>query len=122
MIACEPETGAPLAASLAAGEPVEVDYRPSFVDGAGSKALLPAMWERARPLVADAVAVPLDDTAAAVRLLATRAHVVAEGAGALPLAAALAGHGGDGPGRLHRLGREHRPRPAGDDPRRRHPG
>ena len=96
VIACEPETGAPLAASLAAGEPVQVDYRPSFVDGAGSKALLPAMWERARPLVSTAVAVPLADTAEAVRLLATRAHVVAEGAGALSVAAALAGHGGEG--------------------------
>jgi threonine dehydratase len=96
VIACEPETGAPLAASLATGEPVAVDYRPSFVDGAGSKALLPAMWERARSLVAGAVAVPLEEAAAAVRLLATRAHIVAEGAGALPLAAALAGHGGTG--------------------------
>jgi len=96
VIACEPETGAPLTASLAAGEPVAVDYRPSFVDGAGSKALLPAMWERARPLVAGAVAVPLEEAGAAVRLLATRAHVVAEGAGALPLAAALAGQGGTG--------------------------
>jgi threonine dehydratase len=73
-----------------------VDYTPSFVDGAGSKALLPAMWERARTLVAGAVPVSLDQAAAAVRLLATRAHVVAEGAGALPLAAALAGHGGTG--------------------------
>ena len=96
VVACEPETGAPLAASLAAGEPRAVDYEASFVDGAGSKALLPAMWERARPLVAGAVAVPLADVAAAVRLLATRARVVAEGAGALALAAALAGHGGDG--------------------------
>lgn len=96
VIACEPETGAPLAASLAVGEPIGVDYRPSFVDGAGSKALLPPMWEHARRLVSAAVAVPLDQAAAAVRLLATRAHVVSEGAGALPLAAALAGHGGDG--------------------------
>jgi threonine dehydratase len=96
VIACEPETGAPLAASFAAGEAVSVEYRASFVDGAGSKALLPAMWERARRLVADAVAVPLADVAESVRLLATRAHVVAEGAGALGLAAALAGRGGTG--------------------------
>jgi threonine dehydratase len=96
VVACVPATGAPLAASYAAGEPVAVDYRASFVDGAGSKALLPAMWERARSLVADAVAVPLDEVAEAVRLLATRAHVVAEGAGALALAAALAGRGGEG--------------------------
>jgi threonine dehydratase len=96
VVACEPETAAPLAASLAAGEPTPVDYRPSFVDGAGGKGVLPAMWERARPLLHGAVAVPLADTAAAVRLLAERAHVVAEGAGALALAAALAGHGGSG--------------------------
>jgi len=54
------------------------------------------MWERARTLVSLAVAVPLEDVAAAVRLLATRGRVVAEGAGALSLAAALAGHGGTG--------------------------
>jgi threonine dehydratase len=96
VVSCEPESGAPFAASLAAGEALTVDYEASFVDGAGSKALLPAMWERARPLVAAAVAVPLADVAAAVRLLATRARVVAEGAGGLALAAALAEHGGDG--------------------------
>jgi threonine dehydratase len=96
VVACEPETGAPLAASLAAGAPVTVAYTPSFVDGAGSKALLPPMWERAQALVSDAAAVPLDAVAEAVRILAGRAHVVAEGAGALALAAALAGHGGTG--------------------------
>ena len=96
VVACEPATGAPLAASLAAGEPVAVDYTASFVDGAGSKALLAAMWDDALDLVDAAVAVPLADVAAAVRLLATRARVVAEGAGSLALAAALAGHGGTG--------------------------
>jgi threonine dehydratase len=96
VVACEPETGAPLAASLAAGRPVAVDYVPSFVDGAGSKALLPAMWERARSLVEAAVALSPADVASAVRVLATRAHVVAEGAGALAPGAALAGHGGEG--------------------------
>jgi threonine dehydratase len=96
VVACEPETGAPLTASLAAGRPVQVDYRASFVDGAGSKALLPAMWDRAQELVAAAVALSLDEVADAVRVLATRARVVAEGAGALALAAALAGHAGQG--------------------------
>ena len=96
VFACEPETGAPLAASLAAGEPVEVDYTPSFVDGAGSKALLPPMWERARPLLAGAFTLTLDETAAAVRLLAERARVVAEGAGALSVAAAMSGRAGGG--------------------------
>ena len=96
VIACEPATGAPLTASLAAEESTQVEYTASFVDGAGSKALLPAMWERARTLVAGAVALPLADVADAVRVLAARGHVVAEGAGALSLAAALGGHAGDG--------------------------
>ena len=94
VLACEPETGAPLAASLAAGEPVGVDYTASFVDGAGGKSLLPAMWEQARPLLAGAATVTLDETAAAVRLLAERARVVAEGAGALSVAAAMSGRRG----------------------------
>ena len=88
VVTAEPETAAPLAASLRAGAPVEIDYRPSFVDGAGGRALLPTMWERARALVDEAVAVPLVDVEAALRVLSSRAHVVAEGAGALALAAA----------------------------------
>ena len=88
IVAAEPETAAPLAAALAAGGPAEIDYRPSFVDGAGGRALLPTMWERAAGLVDEAVAVPLDDVAEAMRELATRGRVVAEGAGALALAVA----------------------------------
>jgi len=94
--AVEPDTGAPLTASLAVGEPRKVDYEPSFVDGSGSPALLPKMWELARGVLDGAVSVSLDETATAVRLLAERGRVVAEGAGALSLAAALAGHGGTG--------------------------
>ena len=89
--AAEPETAAAVGAALAAGEPREADFTPSFVDGAGARMVLPDMWERAKPLLAGAVAVSLGDTAAAVRLLAERARVVAEGAGALALAAALSG-------------------------------
>jgi len=89
IVVAEPETAAPLATSLAAGEPREIEFRPSWVDGAGGRALLPGMWERARGLVDEAVAVPLAEVAEAVRLLASRAHVVAEGAGALALAVAL---------------------------------
>jgi threonine dehydratase len=96
VIAVEPETGAPLTASLPAGESRAVEFRPSFVDGSGSRALLPKMWGLAQELVDAAAAVSLDETAAAVRLLAERARVVAEGAGALSLAAARAGHGGTG--------------------------
>jgi len=89
VVTAEPETGAPLAAALAAGEPREIEFATSWVDGAGGPALLPGMWERARELVDEAVAVPLAEVEEAVRLLASRAHVVAEGAGALALAAAL---------------------------------
>jgi threonine dehydratase len=96
VITAEPATAAPLAAALAAGAPTEIDYLPSFVDGAGGRALLPTMWDRGRELVDGAVAVPLDEVAAAMRLLATRARVVAEGAGALALAAALRGDAGEG--------------------------
>jgi threonine dehydratase len=88
VVTVEPETGAPMAAALAAGGPTEIEFRPSFVDGAGGRALLPTMWDRASGLVDEAVAVPLDEVAEAIRLLASRARVVAEGAGALALAAA----------------------------------
>ena len=88
IVTAEPETAAPLAAAMRTGAPTEIEFRPSFVDGAGGRALLPTMWERARELVDEAVAVPLDEVAEAMRLLAGRAHVVAEGAGALALAAA----------------------------------
>jgi threonine dehydratase len=91
IFAVEPETAAPLNATLAAGSPQEIEYQPSFVDGAGGRAVLPQMWEAARGLIDGARKISLDDTAAAVRLLAERTRVVAEGAGALAVAAALAG-------------------------------
>jgi threonine dehydratase len=87
--AVEPEPGAPLTAAFAAGEPQEIDFRASFVDGAGGPAVLPAMWPLVREVLDGAFAISLDDTAEAVRVLARRARVVAEGAGALALAAAL---------------------------------
>jgi threonine dehydratase len=92
--AVEPETGAPLTAALERGEARPVEYRVSFVDGSGAPELLPAMWSHAHGLLDGAFAVSLDGTAAAVRFLVERARVVAEGAGALALAAALE-HGWD---------------------------
>ena len=92
----EPETAAPLAASLAAGEPRTVEYLPSFVDGAGGRLVLQRMWPLLQEIVDQAFVASLDETAAAVRLLAERASVVAEGAGALAVAAALAGRAGTG--------------------------
>ena len=87
--AVQPASAAALAASLDADVPVPVAYSASFVDGAGAKVVLPRMWPRLRSLVAGAPVVSLDATAAAVRLLAERHHVIAEGAGALSVAAAL---------------------------------
>jgi threonine dehydratase len=94
---CEPETGAPVTAAIANGRvPTKIDYRPSFIDGAGSGALLPKMWEHARNLVDDAFSITLEDASAGVRLLLERARVVGEGAAGLPVAAAMAGLGGPG--------------------------
>jgi threonine dehydratase len=92
----EPETAAALAAAMAAGEPVDVDYQASFVDGAGSRRVLDSMWPLVRPLVDAAFAIPVSEAAAALRLLAERVRVIAEGAGALAPAAALSGRAGTG--------------------------
>ena len=91
MWVAEPETGAPVTAARAAGHPVDVEYTPSFVDGSGAKALIPRVWELGHRLVDGSLALTLDETAAALRLVAERARVIAEGAGALPVAAALSG-------------------------------
>ena len=96
IITAEPETGAALHAALAAGEPVDVDYQPSFVDGSGSRRVLDQMWPRLREVVDAAHPVSIADTEAAVRTLAERVRVIAEGAGALSTAAALAGRAGSG--------------------------
>jgi threonine dehydratase len=92
----EPDTAAPLAATLASGSPQAVDYRASFVDGSGSKVLLPRMWSLAEPLVDGSFTASLEETAGAVRTLAERARVIAEGAGALATAVALSGRAGGG--------------------------
>ena len=92
VIGVEPETAAPLARSLAAGTPQEFkEWKASFVDGAGGQSVFPRMWERMKPLVDDSLVVSLDETRRAMRLMAEKARVIAEGAGALPLAAVLSG-------------------------------
>jgi threonine dehydratase len=94
---CEPETGAPVAATIANGRtPVAVDFTPSFIDGAGSGSLLSVMWERANELVTDGFAIPLVEAADAVRLLLERARIVGEGAAGLAVAAAVSGRAGTG--------------------------
>jgi len=92
----EPDTAAALSAAFAAGHPADVDYRPSFVDGSGSRRVLDSMWPLVAPLVDGALAIPVSEVAAAVRVLAERARVIAEGAGALALAGALSGRAGAG--------------------------
>ncbi len=94
--AAEVETAAPLSASLAAGKPVEVDYTPSFVDGIGSGALLPEMWSLVKKLLDGALVSSLAEIANAIRLLHKHNQVIAEGAGAASVAAALAGKAGNG--------------------------
>ncbi|HEX6932347.1 MAG TPA: threonine/serine dehydratase [Streptosporangiaceae bacterium] len=96
IITAEPATGCALAAALLAGHPVDAGYRASFVDGAGSGRVLDVMWPQVSALVDEALAIPLDDVAAAIRVLAERVRVIAEGAGALSVAAALAGRAGGG--------------------------
>jgi threonine dehydratase len=97
LYAVEVEGAAPLAASLAAGRPEVVDYRSSFVDGIGSKTVMPPMFELASAHLDGALTVTVAEVAAAVRLLAERNRVVAEGAGAAPVAAALSGRLGARP-------------------------
>jgi len=93
---CEVATATPLSAAFAANAPVSVDRTPSFVDGIGGRGVLPEMWPLLRAMVNEALVSSVDEVASAVRVLVERAHVVAEGAGATPVAAALAGRGGRG--------------------------
>jgi threonine dehydratase len=94
----EPETAAPAALSFEKGSPqVFSDWKPSFVDGAGGQSMFPRMWERMKPVVDGYLVVTLESTKNAMRLLAEKARIIAEGAGALPVAAALSGKAGKGP-------------------------
>jgi threonine dehydratase len=94
----EPETAAPAALSFKMDSPqVFKDWQASFVDGAGGQSMFPRMWERMKPVVDDYFVVSLEETRRAMRLMAEKARVISEGAGALPLAAALSGKVGKGP-------------------------
>jgi threonine dehydratase len=94
----EPETAAPAALSFEKDSPqVFKDWKASFVDGAGGQSMFPRMWDRMKPLVDDYIVVTLEETKKAMRLMAEKTRVISEGAGALPLAAALTGKAGQGP-------------------------
>lgn len=96
VLACEVQTAAPLAAALAAGAPRAIPYTPSFIDGIGAPFVLPEMWPRLTGLLDGSLVMTPAEVAAAIRLLVERNHVVAEGAGATPVAAALSGKAGGG--------------------------
>lgn len=96
ILACEVETASPLSVSLKAGEPRTVNYTASFVDGIGGKSILNEMWPMVRELLDGSIVMSLTEVASTIRLLAERNHVVAEGAGATPVAAALSGKAGSG--------------------------
>ena len=98
ILGAEPETAAPGAASFAAGGPrVFEKWQASFVDGAGGKSIFPRMWERMQGVVDGSIVVTLDEVRRAIRLVAEKTRVIMEGAGALPVAAALSGKAGEGP-------------------------
>ena len=94
----EPETAAPAALSFKMGSPqVFTEWNASFVDGAGGQSMFPRMWERIKSLVDDYIVVSLEETKRAMRIMAEKTRIISEGAGALPLAAALTGKAGNGP-------------------------
>ena len=94
----EPETAAPGALSFAKQSPQTfTEWKQSFVDGAGGKSIFPRMWQRMRPVADGSIVVSLEETRQAMRLLAEKSRVIAEGAGALSVAAALSGKAGKGP-------------------------
>jgi threonine dehydratase len=96
IFASEVETAAPLAPSLAAGEPVKIEYKASFVDGMGSTTILSEMWPLVSRLVNSSIVLSLKQIADAIKLLIERSRVIAEGAGGSSLAAALSGKAGEG--------------------------
>jgi threonine dehydratase len=98
VLGVEPETAAPAALSFEKGSPqVFPNWKASFVDGAGGQSMFPRMWERMKPVVDGCIVVTLEQTRNAMRLLAEKARIISEGAGALPVAAALTGKAGKGP-------------------------
>jgi threonine dehydratase len=96
IFAAEVETAAPLSASLAAGSPATVNYTPSFVDGIGSRVVFPNLFEFAQRLLDGSIVVTLEEAARAMKLVAARNRVIAEGASACAVAAAISGRAGSG--------------------------
>jgi threonine dehydratase len=96
MIVAESDAATPVTAALGAGRPVPVSVKPSFISGAGAPSVLDEMWPLVSELVDSTIVSPVTEVADAVRLLFEQNHVVAEGAGAIAVAAALSGECGTG--------------------------
>jgi threonine dehydratase len=98
VLGAEPETASPYAYSLEQGGPQHFpDWQASFVDGAGGQSVTDRMWERMQRVVDGSIVVTLEETRQAMKLIADKSRAIAEGAGALSLAAALTGRAGEGP-------------------------
>jgi threonine dehydratase len=98
ILGSEPETAAPGALSFEKGSPqVFENWKASFVDGAGGKSIFPRMWQRMQGIVDGSIVVTLEEVRRAIKLIAEKTRVIAEGAGALAVAAAMTGKAGDGP-------------------------
>jgi threonine dehydratase len=96
IFAAEVATAAPLIASWKAGAPQMIEPQRSFVDGVGGKSVFPGMFERAQRLLDGSLVAQIDEVAEALRLMVERNRIVPEGAGATPVACALAGKAGTG--------------------------
>ncbi|MGI9344030.1 MAG: pyridoxal-phosphate dependent enzyme [Gammaproteobacteria bacterium] len=96
VLGCELETATPLASALRAGEPVDVDYARSFISGMGSTRVLDSMWPIIQRMLDGSIVVSLREVCAAIRMLHQWGDIIAEGAGAAPVAAALSGRAGGG--------------------------
>ena len=116
VLAAEVATAAPLRASLDAGEPRAIERIPTFVDGIGGASVLPAMWPLVRQVVTDSIVVSLEEIADAIRVLVRQARIVAEGAGAAPVAVVQSGSRWGTARRLRRVRRKPRSVSPGDHP------
>jgi threonine dehydratase len=96
LFGCEPETAIALSTAFRMGKPTEVEFTPSFIDSAGAAFVWPEMWDLAKRLLDGSLVVGLEETVSALRLMAERNRIIAEGASAMPVAASLAGKAGSG--------------------------
>ena len=91
IIACELAGAHPLQSAFGAGAPTPTAHEAGFVSGVGYGSVLPEMWPLLRTVIDEVITVPLAQVAQSIKLLAESNRIVAEGAGAISVAAALSG-------------------------------